>query len=107
MAVKTPMMPRSTSIRLPAGLSLRESVNQLTKESPKDANAKRIIQQLIRETASVHHFLVIRPEGMTQVDPDNITLDDIAVPREVRTERGIDVVRIAAIEIQQYARVGV
>ena len=106
MSVKTPMMPRPTTVRLPGGLNLRASVQQITKEAPKDTHASRVIQQLLREMSDVHHFLVVRHSGIEQVDPEKTTLDEIAIPKEVRTEHGLDLVRIASVEIQAYARVG-
>jgi hypothetical protein len=107
MSLKTPMMPRPTTARLPGRLNLRASVQQFTKETPKDAHASRMIQQLLREMSNVHHFLVVRPgSGIEQVDPDSTTLEAIAVPREIRKEGGFDYVRVASVEIQQYAKVG-
>lgn len=106
VSVKTPMMPSPTRARLPARLNLRSSVQQITRESPKDAHASRVIQQLIREMSDVHDFLVVTPSGIEPVDPEKTTLDDIAIPKEIRTDHGLDLVRMASIEVQAYARVG-
>jgi hypothetical protein len=104
---KTPMMPRPTTACLPGQMNLRASFQHITQAPPKDVHASRVIQQLKREAQNVHHFLVLRPGGrIEQVDPEATTLDAIAVPREVRKEGGLDHVRVAAIEIQQYAKVG-
>lgn len=106
VSVKTPMMPSPTRAHLPARLNLRSSVQQITRETPKDAHASRVIQQLIREMSDVHHFLVVTPSGIEPVDPEKTTLDDIAIPKEIRTDHGLDLVRMASIEVQAYARVG-
>jgi hypothetical protein len=106
VAVKTPLMPKPTTSRMPGQLNLRQSVEHLTKERPKDAHAARVVQQLAREMSDVHHFLAVRPTGVEKVDPEKTTLDQIAVPREVRTNRGLDHVRVAAFEVQSYAKVG-
>jgi hypothetical protein len=105
VAVKTPLMPKPTTARLLGRMSLRQAVDQLQKETPKDAHAARVLQQLAREMTEVHHYLAVRPTGIEKVDPET-TLDQIAVPREVRTTEGIEVVRVAAYEVQSYAKVG-
>lgn len=105
VAVKTPLMPKPTTARLPGRLSLRQAIEQLQREMPKDAHAARVLQQLAREMTEVHNFLAVRPTGIEKVDPQT-TLDQIAVPREIRTHGGIEVVRVAAYEVQSYAKVG-
>ncbi len=104
-AVKTPMMPKPTTARMPGRLTLRQAIEQLQREPPKDAHAARVIQHLAREMTEVHHFLAVRPTGVQKVDPQT-TIDQIAVPREIRTDEGVEVVRVAALEVQSYARVG-
>jgi hypothetical protein len=106
VAVKTPLMPKPTTARLPGRLSVRQAVEQLQREKPKDAQAARILQQLAREMTDVHHFLAVRSAGIEKVDPGT-TLDQIALPREIRSNDGIEVVRVAAFEVQSYAKVGV
>ena len=106
VAAKTPLMPRPTTARMSGRLSLKQAVEQLQRETPKDANAARVLQQLTREMSDVHHFLAVTRTGVVKVDPQRTTLDEIAVPREVRTPHGIDEVRVAAFEIQAYAKVG-
>src|SRR5437867_4353229 len=64
VAVKTPLMPKPTTARLPGRLNLRQAVEQLQKEKPKDAHAARVLQQLAREMTEVHHFLAVRPTGI-------------------------------------------
>lgn len=105
-AVKTPLMPRPTTARLPGRLTLRQAVEHLQRETPKDAHAARVLQQLSREMTDVHHFLVVRPSGIEKVDPLKTTLDEIALPREIRTNEGVELVRVAAYEVQSYAKVG-
>lgn len=105
VAVKTPLMPKPTTARLPGRLNLRQAIEQLQREMPKDAHAARVLQQLAREMTEVHNFLAVRPTGIEKVDPQT-TLDQIAVPREIRTHEGLEVVRVAAYEVQSYAKVG-
>jgi len=106
VAVKTPLMPKPTTARLPARLTLSEAVAQLRGETPKDANATQVLNQLAREMSDVHHYLAVKPGGLERVDPQKTTLEELAVPREIRTHEGIDHVRVAAFEIQSYAKVG-
>lgn len=107
VAVKTPLMPRPTSARMARHLTLRQSLEMLRKAPPKDAHAGRILQQLARETSGPHDFLALRPGGeVVKIDPEKTTLGDIAVPRPVRTEDGVETVETAAFEVQAYARVG-
>ena len=63
VAVKTPLMPKPTTARLPARLNLRQAVEQLQRETPKDAHAARVLQQLRNEMSEVHHYLAVRPNG--------------------------------------------
>ena len=82
---------KATTARLPGHLSLRQAIEQLQREMPKDAHAARVLQQLAREMTEVHNFLAVRPTGIEKVDPQT-TLDQIAVPQEIRTHEGIEVV---------------
>jgi hypothetical protein len=105
--VKTPMTPRPTTASLRADLTLRQSLDELRRLPPKDEDGRRLIQQLSRETSGPHDFLVLDHRGgLKKVDPDRTTLGDIAVPREVRTPRGVETVPAAAFEVQAYAPVG-
>ena len=107
VAVKTPLMPRPTTVRMSGGLTVAQSLRELRKLPPKDAAARRVLQQLDSETSGPHDFLALTPTGeAARVDPDKTTLKEIAVPREVRTERGIETVPTAAYEVQAYAPVG-
>ncbi len=106
MSIKTPMQPRPTTVRMSGKFRLRESVKQLISDAPKDTHAARVITQLIREQSGAHQFLAVKKLGLEQVDPETTTLADIAIPKEVRTEHGIELMRVASVEIQSYARVG-
>jgi hypothetical protein len=107
VAFKTPMTPRPSTAYLRGNLSLRQSVEELRRMPPKDEAARRLIQQLERETSGPHDFLVLGSQGeLTKVDPERTKLGDIAVPREVRTPRGTEKVPTAAFEVQAYAPVG-
>jgi hypothetical protein len=104
--IKTPMMPRPTTALLPAELTLAESLRELRKMPPKDANAARVLEQLERETSSTHDFLAVMHTGEVEKVAPERTLEEIAVPREVRTSRGIEKMPTAAYEVQAYAPVG-
>lgn len=106
-AVKTPMMPRPTTALLPKDLSLAQSLAELCKIPPKDANATRVLQQLEREiSGGKYDFLAVTRTGeIVKVQPTT-SLQEIAVPREVRTARGLEEIPTAAFEVQAYAPVG-
>lgn len=107
VAFKTPMTPRPSTAYLHSDLSLRQSLQEVRLIPPKDEAARRLIQQLDRETSGTHDVLVVGPRGeLTKVDPDNTKLGDIAIPREVRTASGTKKVSAVAIEVQAYAPVG-
>ena len=107
-AVKIPLVPRPTTARLPARLTLRQAMTQLLNDPPKDAESARALQLLSREMNDVHHFLTVKAGGeVTQVNPSETTLSSIAVPREFRTPRGIEVIPVSSFEIQAYSKVGV
>ena len=107
VAVKTPMMPRATTTLLPGRLTLIQSLEELRKIPPKDANATRILQQLEREmSGGAYDFLAVTPTGEVVTAPPSTTLEEITVPREVRTSRGLEMIPTAAFEIQAYAPVG-
>ena len=107
VAFKTPMTPRPSTAVLRGNLTLRQSLAELQRMPPKDDAARRLIQQLGRETSGPHDVLVVGPQGeLTKVDPDKTKLGDIAISREVRTPRGTEEVPTAAFEVQAYAPVG-
>jgi hypothetical protein len=107
VAYKTPMTPRPSTAHLRGNLTLRQTLAELRRIPPKDEADRRLIQQLDRETAGPHDFLVVGRRGeLTKVDPEKTTLGDIAVPREVRTPRGTEKLPTAAFEVQAYAPVG-
>lgn len=106
VAAKTPLMPRPVMARMSSRLKLIEAVEQFKATAPADDPSARVIQQLAREMTAVHHFLAVQPSGLERVDPRKTTLAEIAVPREVKTLKGIEEIPIAAFEIQSYSRVG-
>jgi hypothetical protein len=107
VAVKTAMMPRGTTARLPDSLSAAQAVTEMRRVPPKDAGAMRVLQQLEREMAGPHDFLAVSKGGeVVKIDPHKTTLRELAVPREVQTARGPETVRVAAFEVQAYAPVG-
>jgi hypothetical protein len=108
VAAKTPMMPQPTTAYLDGRLTLRQSLRELQQIPPKDAVAQRVVQQLARETSGPHDYLVVTEAGaLAKADPEKTVLEEVAIPREVRTARGIENVPTVAYEIQAYAPVGV
>jgi hypothetical protein len=100
-------MARATSAVLPGRLTVAQSLGEVRKIPPKDATARRVLQQIERETSGVHDFLALSRTGeLVKIDPQKTTLDEIAVPREVRTTTGVEVIPTAAYEVQAYAPVG-
>src|SRR5205807_2612182 len=80
VAFKTPMTPRPSTVVLRGDLTLRQSLAELQRVPPKDEAARRLIQQLNRETSGPHDVLVIGPQGeLTKIDPERTRLGDIAV----------------------------
>lgn len=107
VAVKTAMLPHATTRRLPAHLTLRQSLDEIRGTPPKDDTARRVQQELARETSRPgFQYLVLGPTGQLVRVPPETRLADIALPKEIRTSRGIETVPAAAIEIQGYASVG-
>ncbi len=107
VAIKTPMMPSATTAFLPASLSLKQVVDAFRQMQPKDDNARRVLQQLERETsASAFDFIIVGAAGVGEKAAPSKLLLEIAVPREVRTARGLELIPVAAVEVQAYAPVG-
>lgn len=107
MTVKTPLMPRPTSARVNSRLTVSQALREIRKVPPRDANARRVLEQIERETSGQHDFLALSSTNeVVKIDPEKTVLEDIAVPREVRTMRGVETVPVAAFEVQAYAPVG-
>lgn len=105
--VKSPGMPRGTSARMLDSLTAAQAVAELRRTPPKDANGARVLQQLEREMSVQHDFLVVTSRGaIAKIDPQKTTLRELAVPRELRTSRGLEIVPVVAFEVQAYAPVG-
>lgn len=107
VAVKTPMMRCATTALLPGRLTLIQSLEEIRKVPPKNTDATRVLQQLQREmSGGAYDFLVVTPTGEIVKALSSTTLEEITVPREIRTSRGLEKIPTAAFEIQAYARVG-
>jgi hypothetical protein len=107
VAIKTPMMPSATTAFLPESLSLKQVVDAFRKMQPKDDNARRVLNQLERETsASAFDFVVVSPTGAGEKAAPSKLLREIAVPTQIRTARGLELIPVAAVEVQAYAPVG-
>jgi hypothetical protein len=107
LAIKTPMLPTATSAFLPGALTLAQALTAFRKMQPKDENARRVLQQLERETsASAYDFVVVTAAGEAEKASPSKLLREIAAPREIRTARGLEVIPVAAVEVQAYAPVG-
>ena len=107
VAVKTPLMPRAATWALPGRLTLRESIAELQRSSPRDDTARQVLAQLQRETAgSAYQFLAVAADGTIAPASPSARLSEIACPREVRTSKGLENVQVAAFEVQAYAPVG-
>ena len=86
---------------------MRQSLQQLRQAPPKDEAARRLIDQIERETSGPHDVLVVGARGeLTKIDPDATRLDALAVPREVRTSGGTEKIPAVAVEVQAYCPVG-
>jgi 1-deoxy-D-xylulose 5-phosphate reductoisomerase len=105
-AVKTPLMQRATSALLPGRLTVNQALQELQKIPPKDSHARGVLQQLERETSGTFDFLVVTQTGEVCKAEPSTTLQEITVPREIRTPRGLETVPTAAFEVQAYAPVG-
>ncbi len=106
VAVKTPMMPRPTTAMLPVALTVEQALAQIRSIPPKDANARRVLQQLELETSRSFNFLAIGESGEINEVKGSTALHKISFLREVRTERGLEKIPTVAFEVQAYAPVG-
>jgi len=109
VAVKTPLMPRAATFLLSQDLTLAQSLAAILEVPPtKDETAGRVLQQLKRETSdgTPYSFLAVEENGrIFKADPET-SLADISVNKEIRTARGLEIMPLAAFEVQSYARVG-
>ena len=107
VAVKTPMMAHATTSLLPSHLTLAQSLQEIRRVPPKDDSGRRVLQQLDRETSSGRYdFLVINKSGEIEKCDPATALATIALPREIRTPRGVELLPTVAFELQAYAPVG-
>ena len=106
VADKTPLMPKPVMISVPSRFTLRQAAKHLQATQTDDPARKRIALQVARETSTRHSYLATGPGGLKTVDPDKTTVAEIAVPREIRTPSGIEIVPASGFEIQSYAPVG-
>ena len=107
VAVRPPMMPRGTSAPMPGHLTAAQAIAELRRIPPKDASAARVLDQLGREMGGPHDFFDVSKGGEgVKINPHKTTLHELAVPREVRTSRGLEKMPVAAFEVQAYAAVG-
>ena len=108
VSVKTPLMPSAAQATLPEGLTASQALAEFRQMTPRDPNALRVVRQLARELAGAHEVLAVAEGGQsTRIDPEKTTLKDIAVDKEIRSERGTERIRAAALEAQGYAAVGI
>ena len=108
VALKTPLMPRAATFILSANLTLAQSLAAILEVPPKDETARRVLQQVKRETSdgTPYSFLAVEESGQIfKADPETCLMD-ITVNKEIRTARGLEAVSVAAFEVQSYARVG-
>lgn len=108
VAVKTPLMPRAATFLLSQDLTLAQSLAVILEVPPKDDTARRVLQQVKRETSdgTPYSFLAVEENGrIFKADPEML-VRDITVNKEVRTATGLAVMPVASFEVQSYARVG-
>jgi len=108
VAVKTPLMPGAATFLLPGHLTLAQSLAAIRAVPPKDDTAGRVLQQLEREASdgTPYSFLAVAESGKIIKAGPKTYLTDIAVNKEIRTARGLEVMPVASFEVQSYARVG-
>lgn len=107
-AIKTPLMPKAVMVLVPGRFSLREAAKHLVSMQTDDPAVRRMALQVQRETKARHTFLVPRgARGLEAVNPDETSISQVAVPREIRTLSGnVEIIPTAAFEVQAYAPVG-
>lgn len=107
VGIKTPFMPRSLAASLQGHETVSNTLVQVLQTPPKDPASAEVLQQLALETSGGDfHFLTINKHGeAVRIEPST-QLHEIAVPREIRTARGIEMMPTVAIEVQSYAKVG-
>ena len=107
VGLKTPLMAHGLTALLPGRLTLADALGQIRQTAPKDPATAEVLQQLEMETSGgAYHFLTVSRNGELVRSAPSTALEEIAVPREIKTARGIEVMPAAAVEVQSYARVG-
>jgi len=105
--VKTPGMMRAASVKLPAGTSIGESVQALLRSPVTSDGDRRFVENLRREVSGPHNFFTASAGNqMIEVMPQT-KLAEVAVPRELSFPDGPRKVPCVAVEVVQYAAVGI
>ena len=107
VSIGTPLMARATRAVFPAQTTVAECIREITNTEAVDADERRVVQQIRRETQGVRFdiLLILRGGRIATARPDQ-PLAEIATPREVRTPTGTAKMLVAQIELQSYAPVG-
>jgi len=107
VGLKTPLMARGITALLPGRLTLDETVREIRQTPAKDPATAEVLQQLEIETSGgAYHFLTVGGNGELVRSEPTTVLREVAVPREIKTSRGVETMPAAAVEVQSYARVG-
>jgi hypothetical protein len=104
--VKTPGMARAAAISLPPAATVGESIQRLQSRSIKTDEDRRFVEHLRRETSGPHNFFALtHGSQLIEVKPQT-RLADLAIPRELHFPEGPRHVPCVAVEVVQYASVG-
>jgi len=106
LGMRTSRQPRGFTAVLPGHLTLQQSLTEIGRSAPKDPETTRILQQIADETSVDFNFLVVGPNGSLKPASPGTRIREVALPREIRTKRGVEILPAAGVELQSYAKVG-
>ena len=105
--VKTPLLRRPTTVRLPASLDVETAIEMISQAEASDDEDRRVRAQLAREMAEPHLVLAADADGRFAIVPKSTKLSQLAVPREIATREGKrEMTLVVPLEVQAYAAVG-
>ena len=103
--VKPAMMIRPAEKWLPASETVASAV-QLFINAPEGPVGHEIAAQLRLEMTDKFEYLAVNSAGESEKVEGTTKLGAIAVPKEIRTPRGLELVPTARIKVQAYMPVG-
>lgn len=93
---------------VPGHWTVQEALAALCQKPGQDQAAGKVIAQIQREISGRDlEYFAVRADGGLEIVNPKVRVQDIAVPQEIETAQGLQVINSAALAVQAYSAVGV